>query len=525
MVNPDRRLRSGGDSVASVNGASSRKQQARRREGRGGDEENGYSNAAESSAEALDHRENESSSSSCSRGSGAFDRNGDDYDDFEESFHDDDDDHDGNDRIPLVVRSSTHSAEGERQGDGQRTLGVRTANKPRRKPLFTSIVICIAMAVTGLLVLYAWSSPSVATEPGGSSVRKQTRNGTSNATVASQNPNHQQEQSLTPQQEQDDYQPEREGLPVRYGCPDAPPSPFGAKMDELHHSSWYGKGSSSQQANGGIRNVSEYLKVFREAEFDNWGHSYDQVKHGMQRWKSEQFVDLLLEGDGNRDDKDDSSGSKGEEVKTVYESACGIGLNLFMTLEILKESAKRSVEHVVAYGNEYQRESTLVARSIASSDQFPGRPGIVCQSDSTNLSYVPSDAFDLVYTGYISPLADPLRLAEVYGYYTEYCESKNESVHARAMRAQHYQEEWYAAWASEMIRIAKPGAKIIVEQVSYPLCQALYDWGGVSQNFWKRATAKYGWRVDPEAFVYQDDTIFRHRYHLMMRKLAAEPES
>jgi hypothetical protein len=130
--------------------------------------------------------------------------------------------------------------------------------------------------------------------------------------------------------------------------------------------------------------------------------------------------------------------------------------------------------------------------------------------------------FDLVYTGYISPLSDPLRLADelgirsdadLYGHYTEYCESSDKS---KAERAQHLQEEWYAQWVGEMIRIAKPGAKVIVEQVSYPLCRAYYDWGGVSQNFWNRSMAKYQWDVD--SLEYQDDIIFRHRYHVMMRK-------
>ena len=290
-------------------------------------------------------------------------------------------------------------------------------------------------------------------------------------------------------------------------------------MDGAHHREWYEKESSRLVSD--IRNVSEYMKVFRESEFDNWGHSYSEVKRGMYRWKSKHFTDLVKKGD--------SEGDK-DVPKTVYESACGIGLNLFMTLEILQESTRASVSHIVVYGNEYQRDSTLLARAITSSSHFPGSAGTLCQSDSSNLSYVPSDSFDLVYTGYISPLADPLKLADqfdidededLYGRYTEYCEAKDdEDLHARAQRAQHYQEEWYASWASEMIRIAKPGAKIIVEQVSYPLCEALYDWGGVSQHFWKRAAGKYGWQVDADAFEYQDDTIFRHRYHLMMRKVA-----
>jgi hypothetical protein len=519
MVNADGRLRSA-NSGALSNGTLSDKQPLQ-----GRDAEEGYGGSSVTASSEVEHRENESSSS-CSRGSIAFDRNGEEYDEYEEECDDN-----VNDRVPLVVRSSAHTVFGEEMKDYDQRPRYRT-NKPRRKSFLTNAVVSIVVIVMGLCILYAWSSPSGFTIEVGSSVPKQNRTNTTSRSPSLPRP-----ESSAPstdvavgpnqsqQEQQQENQQQQERLPVHFICPKAPPAPFVSKMDKLHHSEWYEKGSS-QVANGdgrGVRNVSEYLKVFREAEFDNWGHSYDQVKRGMKRWKSEQFIDLLLE----HADEDSADGV----VKTVYESACGIGLNLLMTLEILKESTKRSVSHVVVYGNEYQRESTLVAQAIASSRQFPGRPGTICQSDSTNLSYVPSDSFDLVYTGYISPLADPLRLAdkyaidsdeELYGFYTEYCESKNESVHARAQRAQHYQEEWYARWASEMIRIAKPGAKVIVEQVSYPLCEALYDWGGVSQHFWTRAAAKYGWQVDADAFEYQDDTIFRHRYHLMMRKLPAK---
>ena len=74
---------------------------------------------------------------------------------------------------------------------------------------------------------------------------------------------------------------------------------------------------------------------------------------------------------------------------------------------------------------------------------------------------------------------------------------------------------------AEMVRIAKPGAPVIVEQVSYPFCEAYFDWGGVSQEFWTDyAIEKYDWLIDPASIEFEDDRLFRKRYHVFMRKHA-----
>ena len=57
-------------------------------------------------------------------------------------------------------------------------------------------------------------------------------------------------------------------------------------------------------------NFSGFLQNFHESEFDGWGKTYDFVKAGMYHWKSTRFPKNLKDGD------------------TIYESACGIGLNL-----------------------------------------------------------------------------------------------------------------------------------------------------------------------------------------------------
>lgn len=224
----------------------------------------------------------------------------------------------------------------------------------------------------------------------------------------------------------------------------------------------------------------------------------------MYRWKSTRF------------DIHDNS--------TVYESACGIGLNLYMTLEILAEA--KGLKNLVIYGNEFVPESVEVANSMLASLELPsgGQMGKICPADSAHLhDFVPADAFDLVYTGYISPLIDPLNFnlsknSATFGKYTELCESKDEQKQEQNKLAQTRQEDWYAQWVGEMIRIARPGAPVIVEQVSYPQCEAYFDWGGVGKDFWKQAVEKYNWDIDPKSIDMEDDTIFRRRYHVFMRK-------
>jgi SAM-dependent methyltransferase len=206
-----------------------------------------------------------------------------------------------------------------------------------------------------------------------------------------------------------------------------------------------------------LEHVASYLQVFRDLDFDDWGRSFTEVKKGMYDWKSKYFAENL------------------EDNSTIYDSACGIGMNLFMTLEILEE---KGLKNLVVYGNDYVTESVQVANEIARRGALPagGQLGTICPSDSINLRHVPSDSFDLVYTGYIAPLVDPLGLGkngssvfDLLKEYTAFCEQLNDPDSVQKKReAQHRQNQWFAHWFGEMIRIAKPGAPVIAEQVSYP---------------------------------------------------------
>ena len=90
-------------------------------------------------------------------------------------------------------------------------------------------------------------------------------------------------------------------------------------------------------------NITEYIKTFQDIQYDNWGYTYNEVKSKMYSFKSKYFSKIIKELQ-----------TENEEPISIYESASGIGLNLYMTLEILNElDLLEDDNEVFVYGNEY----------------------------------------------------------------------------------------------------------------------------------------------------------------------------
>ncbi len=197
-----------------------------------------------------------------------------------------------------------------------------------------------------------------------------------------------------------------------------------------------------------------------------------------------------------------------------------------MTLEILQETS--GIENLFVYGNELNQVSAEKANAVY--DHIApalSRKGVICPADSAHLGFIPPNSFDLVYTGYISPLLDPLNFGlgttANFDRYTTLCQSASEEQWAEDTLnqiSQSRQNDWFGRWVAEMARIAKPGVPVIVEQVSNAYCDAFFDWGGVRKEWWKDMATNdtYGWNVDPSSLVIENDTIFRERYHVFMLK-------
>lgn len=291
---------------------------------------------------------------------------------------------------------------------------------------------------------------------------------------------------------------------IRYDCPSSSRIP--QNRDDAMHGKWYDQVSQQLLQKD---NLTDYLQVYRQTEFDNWGLTYEQVKESMRDWKARTYAPVFTDPD---------------KVYSIYESACGIGLNLALTTEILYETVP-ALGRLEVHGNDYVEASVTLAQRLYEQgrivDEYKGRMGRFCAADSTRLEHVPSDSFDLVFTGYITPLTDPLHIGHQYDTprdveraYQAICENKTNPELVQQM--QQAQEDFFEQWVAEMIRLARPGAPVIVEQVSLPLCEAYYDWGGVPREFWNASMAK--WPVDADSLLFENDTIMRGRYHVFFRK-------
>lgn len=186
-------------------------------------------------------------------------------------------------------------------------------------------------------------------------------------------------------------------------------------------------------------NITNYLENFHTLEFDAWGKSFADYKAEMYPWKAARYPQYLKSGD------------------SIYESASGLGLNLLMTLEILQE---HGVAKLTVYGNEFVAPIANISNQILDA-RLPfvnATKGSICAGDSSHLHFVPSNSMDLAYTGYITSTLDPLGLNKDLGYYRHICTGTTLEEKRLVEAGQQKQNEWFALWASEMIRIAKPGA-------------------------------------------------------------------
>ncbi len=52
----------------------------------------------------------------------------------------------------------------------------------------------------------------------------------------------------------------------------------------------------------------------------------------------------------------------------------------------------------------------------------------------------------------------------------------------------------------------------------FRFCEATFDWGGVSKDFWTQAARNKGYNLDAKSLIFEDDKLFRKRYHMFVRK-------
>eukprot|EP00934_Nitzschia_sp_Nitz4_P001312 Nitzschia sp. Nitz4//scaffold67_size101165//91307//92500//NITZ4_004544-RA/size101165-processed-gene-0.66-mRNA-1//-1//CDS//3329556519//1312//frame0 len=261
-----------------------------------------------------------------------------------------------------------------------------------------------------------------------------------------------------------------------------------------------------------------FLSTYRTHDFDGWAKSFEEVKESLADFKIQHFVPYLRNGD------------------TMYESACGLGLNLYLTLELLQEHG--NITNITVYGNEYlgqnAYQANLMLKTLVEAQEAANprnQVGAICRGDSTDLRFVPSNAFDLVFTGYVSPLWDPLHLgmdtSDVHKKLQQLCRDAKNTESEQQWEAQKLvdimqerMEAWYNTWFQELIRIAKPGAPVIVEEVALPICEMPSDWGGVTREYWRDGMERYGWDLNRSTLDYgsRSEKHDNGRYHVFFRK-------
>ena len=262
----------------------------------------------------------------------------------------------------------------------------------------------------------------------------------------------------------------------------------------------------------------DFVRDFRRPNstyhYDGWGKNFAQVQSGMRDWKMAQWHNYFLAelADAAR------TNTRNPQPLRIYESAGGLGLNLLATTDILLQQAHDVIERVVIYGNEYMAESVDLAGRLYRQGVYADQVqwGAYCAADSRYLEFVPANAFDVVMTGYITPLQNPMQVSSA-----DWLQYTLDHVCPNATQVdqmQHIQQTWYDTWITAMIRLAKPhGGHIWVEQVSPPLCDNNddSDWGGVDRAFWTQRAAAWGVQVIAMA---DDNFLHPGRYHVALRK-------
>jgi len=284
-------------------------------------------------------------------------------------------------------------------------------------------------------------------------------------------------------------------------CPHVEKSMNDQAVDEFD---WYVKDANAHKG--------KTLLEFQTMTLDGWGISLREVKDLLRPWKEKVFVKNIESGD------------------SIYESAMGIGMNLVISAEILKE---HNIDGLTVSGNDYVAESVAIANNVWDETkdlEQMAHKGFFCRADSSNLDFIPDSTFDFVYTGYIDPIVDPLQLwptlktvEEKWAKDIELCKSDDEESQRLAKKAQSLQNEWFASWVGHLIRIAKPGKVVAIENGAESLCTNPKDWGGVDKSWWKGAINTYKWDVDPDSLFFEDEVPTENwkdkRYHVMMRKI------
>lgn len=137
------------------------------------------------------------------------------------------------------------------------------------------------------------------------------------------------------------------------------------------------------------------------------------------------------------------------------------------------------------------------------------------------------------YSSHQRPLEDPLGFggspAELGYRYQSICRPgggfrNGEKGMPLKKAAQEAQEQWATKWVTDMMRVARPGGLIVIENLSVPYCESADDLGGISQDWWSTIVQENqeAWQVDPASLQITIDGLRSWRYHVAMKRKEKE---
>ena len=310
-----------------------------------------------------------------------------------------------------------------------------------------------------------------------------------------------------------------ESAVVQYSCPIPLTTPSKDDVDMGRYI------RQSDKHNLNEKTVTELWDwVTQDTDVDDWHLTYEEQRDRHYNFTVREIVPHIVRTWSNGNNKSSKEEDGGEDEKIhIYESACGVGRNLVITLDIIHEvlhhknddnddTKKIITPKIVVHGNDYAIDSANAARTIFETLQpYGSQVGTICGGvDSTNLSHIPSNSYDIVLTGYVAPIHNPLNLGindkwmnkfkyrqQQYVHLCNVAENTNgkysddqvQEARTNVRKMTTIQEEWFAKWIKEMIRIAKPGSPIFVEEVPFAKCNATNDNGGVNYDFWYKSSS------------------------------------
>lgn len=265
---------------------------------------------------------------------------------------------------------------------------------------------------------------------------------------------------------------------------------------------------------------------------DSEEYTFKELKENLREWTVNRIAPHVL--DEQMETSTTTTTTEHRQVSILEASSSTLGSGLFLTLLLLEEmQAQRPNPTQFWVSGHDQNPSPLSFSSFRDDKGMNKLPnvhlGVFCgvkESPLMNLSYIPQEMFDVVYSDHIPSLSNPLDFVEpseaLFAKYLGLCTSDEQDAQGKPLRevALEKQEALLARWLGDLVRVLRPGGLVIVENIAVPLCESSKPEIGVHQEWWSAFILKNAHQLsmDPATTTLEEDHLRNWRYHVVMRK-------